>query len=131
MSIVLWPDIKFFKRSEFDQSGAPGSGVNMDLGFVAKLDAMRGIYGKTMIVTSGYRSAEYDAAMCLRLGKPVIPNNAHVAGHAADISCVTSRERLALIAAAIQAGINRIGVDALHIHLDDAPHLPPNVFFLE
>lgn len=129
----------YFDPREFDCAGLPGTGlVHMDLSFVEKLNNTRKLYGKPMRVTSGYRTVEHERKILA--GKPGLvvasmqgpnPFSAHTGGHGADIACSGSRERYELIRAAIAAGINRIGFDVAHVHLDDDPRLPPNVIWLE
>jgi uncharacterized protein YcbK (DUF882 family) len=133
--MAQWSDFyPEFRPYEFDQRTPDGKGTgekNMSLDFVAKLHRMRKILDRPVTITSGWRSEAHDAAVCKAAGKPVFKPNAHVNGHAADIACAGARERYFLIKAAMEAGINRIGGDAYHIHLDDDPALPPNVFFFE
>ena len=128
---MSWAGIKYFKPSEFDQPGKSGSGINMKTDFILKLDKTRELFGQPMIVTSGYRSPEYDKALVEKIGKKWIPNNAHTAGFAADIKCSSSRDRFLLIRAAMRAGIHRIGFDDAHVHLDDDPKWPADVLFWE
>lgn len=132
---MQWSDIKHFNPAEFDQRTPDGAGTglaHMDIGFVAKLDKTRELLGAPMTVNSGWRSKEHDAAVAKAAGKPVIPDpNSHVDGHAADMACTGARERFYLIKAALEAGINRIGFDEAHVHLDDDPRCAPNVIWKE
>lgn len=51
----------YFKWKEFDQKGLPGSGeLYMDREFVELLDELRGVCGFPFIISSAYRSPEYN-----------------------------------------------------------------------
>lgn len=91
-----------------------------DPGLLLLLDAMRGLYGKPMRITSGPRCEAYND----QVGG--VSTSAHLIGKAADIACAYSADRLALVKAAIECGCERIGIDfkAGFIHVDvdhDAP----------
>lgn len=84
------------------------------------LDAMRGLYGKPMRITSGPRCEAYNA----KVGG--VSTSAHLTAKAADIACAYSSDRLALVKAATECGCERIGIDFkngfVHVDVDeDAP----------
>lgn len=108
-----------FKPHEFDSKGAGGKGtwVNMDFGFLIKLQAVRWAVGKPFNITSAYR----DPAHNKRIGGS--PRSAHVLGLAVDISRdnLNKADCLVLIDFAIVCGIHGIGISPSFIHLDAGP----------
>jgi uncharacterized protein YcbK (DUF882 family) len=105
-----------FKPHEFDSKGAGGKGtwVNMDFGFLIKLQAIRWAVGKAFNITSAYR----DPAHNKRIGGS--PRSAHVLGLAVDISRenLSKKDCEALIDMAHKCGIQGIGVAKGFIHID-------------
>src|SRR6185295_12940040 len=152
-----WSGIKHFSPQmdpKLGQSGVPGSAENMDREFMLKLDHARDLANQVMTVNSGWRSVEREKQILA--GKPglIVPSmqganpfSSHTSGHGVDISCVFARDRYLIIAnaiavgfvrmgfdpklvpAALEAGINRIGFDSVHVHLDDEPRLPARVIW--
>lgn len=115
-----WGTIKNFKRSEFDDHTAPGTGDNMDMDFVLKLDKLRSQVGFALKINSGYRTKAHNAAV------GGVPNSAHTKGLAADIRWATGAQLYRIIAAATAMGIYRMGIDfkEKYIHLDMDHSLP-------
>lgn len=81
--------------------------------FVEKLELVRGIYGKPMIVTSGSRCREYNATL-----ENSSPYSSHLQGLAADFWVSASTDRYDLVAAAMTCGITGIGISDKFVHLD-------------
>ena len=53
--------MKYFKYSEFDQKGLLGSGKeHMNQEFLDALDDLREVCGFPIIISSGYRTPEYN-----------------------------------------------------------------------
>lgn len=74
-----WPN---FRPAEFACRGEPGrGGLRVAVALLDKLQALRIAMGRPMVVTSGYRSAGYNATL-----PGAAPNSTHVQGLAADIS---------------------------------------------
>lgn len=74
--------MRYFTYSEFDQKGMEGSGeIYMDRRFLSYLDALRHKCGFPFIVTSGYRTPEYNA----RISSTGL-TGPHTTGKAADIA---------------------------------------------
>ncbi|MDY0261996.1 D-Ala-D-Ala carboxypeptidase family metallohydrolase [Syntrophotalea acetylenica] len=112
-----------FSRREFAcHCGCGADDISPRL--VAILQQMREALGAPLIITSGVRCLEHNA----RVGSK--SNSAHVAGLAVDIECTGSRLRHALVALAVQAGINRIGIGRRFVHLDISETLPQQVLWL-
>lgn len=83
-----------------------------------KLDKARGIAGVPFKITSGVRSAEYNA----KIGGQ--PNSAHLRGYAADIYCKDNEARARIWLALVAVGFERFGIDKNYIHVDCDPSLP-------
>lgn len=112
-------DPKYFKWSEFDQHGLPGSGEQfMDRTFVGMLDQLREKCGFPFVISSGYRSPEYNKQV-----SDTGEGGPHTTGKAADILVNGSRAH-ALVKHASALGFTGIGVSqrgdhaARFIHLD-------------
>ena len=86
------------------------------------LDAMRQLYGRPIIVTSGPRCEDYNA----KVGG--VLDSAHTRAKAADLACTNSRDRLALVHSAIECGCKRIGVAKTFVHVDVDEDLPEGLW---
>jgi len=110
--------VRYFLHSEFDQKGLPGSGQEfMDYIFLNELDALRHRCGFPLVVSSGYRTPEYNN----RVSSTGL-NGPHTTGKAADI-LVARDNAYTLLKHAFEAGcftgigIKQTGNDRF-IHLD-------------
>ena len=110
--------MRYFTYSEFDQKGIEKSGeLHMDRRFLDYLDALRHKCGFPFIVTSGYRSPEYNA----RISNTGL-TGPHTTGKAADIA-VSRGNAYTLLKHAMDLdcftgiGIQQKG-DGRFIHLD-------------
>jgi len=119
---------KWFKLSEFDSPDKPGSGEMMEAEVLEALDIARDIYGHPMVITSGFRTIEYNRQL-LERGYPASPRSSHLLGWAADIAVPNSRKRFLMLEALLDAGFNRIGVYDEHLHVDMDPNKSPNVIW--
>ena len=104
-----------------DEMRCKGSGeIAMDQRFMDRLQNLRNLYGKPVIVTSGYRSPEYNAEVSPKTGR----TGPHTTGRAADIQC-SGADAFELIARALDRGFFGIGIyqkgphKNRFIHLDD------------
>tara|TARA_B110000046_G_scaffold74671_1_gene82765 strand:+ start:2496 stop:2915 length:420 start_codon:yes stop_codon:yes gene_type:complete len=107
-------EIKYFDLSEFDSPDDTDSGDNMDINFVRKLDKAREIAGIPFKVNSGYRTPFHNTMV----GGVESSSHMNIPCCAVDIKAEDSRTRFIIISAAIQVGINRIGIGKNFIHLD-------------
>ena len=106
----------YFKLSEFDSPDLPGSGAKMCPVFLQALDKARGLYGKPMSVTNGYRTKAYGKILQAR-GHQVATKSAHYVGAAADIACPDT-ELIEMLNACWAAGFRRFGIMGGAIHVD-------------
>lgn len=105
---------QYFKDAEFKRCTPACRLADMDAQFMLTLDRVRSLAGIPLVLNSAFRSVAYEKSHN-RAG-----TSAHCQGKAVDIRCNTSANRLAIIRAALAAGIQRIGVGQTYIHLDTA-----------
>lgn len=110
--------MSYFQYKEFDQKGLPGSGEKyMSQIFINRLNDLREKFGKPIIITSGYRSPEYNNKV-----SSTGFTGPHTTGLAVDIS-VMGQDAYDLVAIAFNMGvftgigINQKGIGRF-IHLD-------------
>ena len=108
----LWTLMRHFTPEEFDHP------EKMSHAMLLRLERVRRYAKVPMKVTSDYRDPKDDD-----------DNSAHTRGLAVDIACTTSRDRFAIVNAALAVGIKRIGVYDRHIHLDVDDSLPQGVMW--
>tara|TARA_R110000751_G_scaffold1024_1_gene4179 strand:+ start:1845 stop:2294 length:450 start_codon:yes stop_codon:yes gene_type:complete len=107
-------EIKHFTLAEFDSPDDIGSGDNMCLEFLSKLDEAREIAGIPFKVNSGYRTPSHN----IKINGVKHSSHMNIPCNAVDVHVEGSRERFLIISSAIKVGINRIGVGKNFIHLD-------------
>ncbi len=105
--------MKYFKLEEFDSPDQPGSGKHMKKEFLQLLDKSRALAGIPFVVTSGFRTRDWNERVGGRVG------SSHLAGCAADLSCTSSGARSQIVQALIKVGFNRIGIGKNFIHVDN------------
>ena len=115
-------NLNYFTLSEFSSPDLPNSGLNMDSGFLTKLEEARAIAGIPFRITSGYRSKEHNE----QVGG--VPNSSHLIGVAADIAVNSGHDRYVILNALIRAGFKRIGVAKTFIHCDTDDSKPNSVW---
>lgn len=76
-----------------------------------------------MYIESGYRCEKHNADPKIG-GKP---ESAHLTGEAADIRCLSSSDRYALLRVLLSFGAKRIGLHQKFIHVDVSETLDQNV----
>lgn len=114
---------RYFSDKEF-KNCSPSCSINdMDKEFMDKLDILREKAGIPLVITSAYRSREWD------LSKGRSGNGAHTKGVAVDIRCNNSHNRFLILKAALEIGFKRIGIANTFIHVDDDSSLPQEVIW--
>ncbi|HET8735177.1 MAG TPA: D-Ala-D-Ala carboxypeptidase family metallohydrolase [Pricia sp.] len=113
--------MRYFKLSEFDSPDNPGSGSNMQLPLLVKLDYARALAGIPFVITSGYRTRSHNR----KVGG--VSNSSHLTGWAVDISAPGSATKYKIVEAALQAGFTRIGIGENFVHVDDDPDKVKNL----
>ncbi len=103
---------KYFNENDFLKANPPCEISQMNEKFLHKLDACRELAGIPFRVTSAFRTIEHEISR-KRSGK-----SAHTLGVAVDVACTDSISRFKIIKAALEVGINRIGIAKTFIHLD-------------
>jgi uncharacterized protein YcbK (DUF882 family) len=86
------------------------------------------MFGRPIIINSGYRSPEYNSAIAT-----TGPRGPHTTGQAADIKVLDSSTRFLLVTLAVECGFTGIGIAKTFIHLDDIlqnPHIPRPMLWL-
>ena len=112
--------MKFFHEDEFRCQHC-GSHKGLDWSFAAEIDELREKLGFPLILSSAYRCSEHPIEK--RKEKP----GSHNTGRAVDVA-VTGEQALKVIAAALEMGFERVGVNqkgsGRFIHLDKAHGFP-------
>lgn len=122
---VDWSKISHFHRAEFDCKCEVGSGDLMQHDFVRRLDMARELSGVKFLISSGYRTKDYNK----QVGGS--SSSAHIAGLAADIVCANDQDRWKIIKALQQVGFQRFGIYSTHIHVDHDTTKKPSIMWLE
>jgi zinc D-Ala-D-Ala carboxypeptidase len=112
--------MKYFNPAEFM---CHHCGENkMDAVFLAEIDALRGLCGFPLSVTSGYRCPTHNQAV-----STTGPNGPHTTGRAVDFG-VRGAQALEVIKHAMAMGFTGIGVQqkgvTRFIHIDNLPNAP-------
>lgn len=115
--------MKYFSHNEFDSPDEEGSGKNMDYDLLNMIDKARELYGKPIVVTSGFRTESHNE----KVGG--VSSSSHLKGLAIDVSCVRSKDRFEMLTALLEVGFNRIGVASTFIHVDVDKNKSQNVIW--
>lgn len=115
----------YFKASEFENCSPSCSWLDMEFSFLAQLDSARHEAGVPFVLTSAYRSKDYE-----RL-KGRKGTSSHCKGVAVDIRCRSSAMRFKIIHACLNHGIHRIGVYKHFLHVDADYSKPSAVWYGE
>ena len=112
--------MQFFHEDEFRCQHCGKQGMDWD--FAREIDALRERVGFPLILSSAYRCSEHPIE-ARKKGKP----GSHNTGRAVDVA-VTGERALKVIAAALDMGFQRVGVQqkgsGRFIHLDKAHGFP-------
>ena len=112
--------MRYFKLEEFESPDEPGTGCMMCPDFLELLDEARDYAGIPFVITSGFRSVEYNREL-IEQGFSASKNSSHLIGLAADIRVRNSSERWIILDALLEVGITRIGIGKGFIHADADP----------
>lgn len=116
---------KYFKLTEWTNSGHTHTVSELNTHLVDLLDIMRGECGFPFRITSGKRTkAENDNLI------DAVGNSAHLTGLSVDIQCITDEQRFKMIQSAFQNGIKRIGIAKGYLHFDVDNSKPQEVVWL-
>jgi len=119
----FWNDLTHFTPAEFDSPDQPGSGEKgMDETFMRRLQMLRNLYRKPLVISSGYRTARYNE----QIGGA--DKSLHLKGKAADV-LVAGQEAYELLGLALAVGFKGVGVNQkgpwgqrfIHLDLRDTP----------
>jgi len=116
-----WELIKYFKPQEFQDSRTGSLKIALEL--VRKLDQLREMLGKPIVINSGYRTPETNRLV------GGSPTSSHLYGLAVDIKCLSSATRFSIIQNAMMLGFRRIGVANNFVHLDIDPEKVQDVMW--
>lgn len=103
--------MKYFKDSEFLMGGKVVFD-KMDLGFLEQLELLREKVGIPLIITSSYRSPEYNKSI------KGAKNSMHLYGRAVDIAVREGQIRRKIINAALDLNLT-VGVAGTFLHIDN------------
>jgi uncharacterized protein YcbK (DUF882 family) len=110
-----------WRWADFHPDEADGGVGMLAYNFLDRLQMLRAMYGKPMIVTSAYRSPEHNARVS-STGR----DGPHTTGRAVDV-LVMGGDALALVALAVECGFTGVGLSqkgnhgSRFVHLDDLP----------
>ena len=113
---ILSNEIRYFRAEEFICKHC--GRVKMDTDLVKKLEKIRRLYNRPIIITSAYRCPIHN----FYIGG--VPDSAHVRGYAADISVPDSFHRGLILPIIYSVGIGRVGIYQRFIHIDIDPEKP-------
>ena len=97
--------------------------VHVSPDLIQVLEAIRDYAGFPLVIASGYRCKDHNAAM------GGADDSAHLRGEAADIKIVSSHQRFKIIEAAMLAGVSRMGFGSKFLHVDVSVRLPQEIFW--
>lgn len=124
----LYPGKTYFTTGEFECPCDCGFGsVEEDISeeLIGKLNIMRTLYGKSMVVTSGARCDEQNHAVGGVANSAHLPHPISGRCRAVDILVRNGNERLQLLDLARMVGIERIGIATNFLHFDVEEELLP------
>lgn len=111
----------YFQEKEFNKCTPSCSLQDMNQDFMKRLDNARRIAKIPFVLSSAYRSKEWENSHG-RTG-----TSSHTEGRAVDILCNAPANRFSIINSLLQAGFSRIGIANSYIHVDDSPTHAQNV----
>ena len=116
-------DYPFFSVDELKCKCGECDGGEMSDIFMMKLVRLRRLLGIGMVVSSGFRCANYNA----NVSKTKSRTGPHTTGHSVDVLC-SHTKAFKILELAFEVGMTGVGVrqkgDSRFIHLDDLPQGP-------
>lgn len=109
---VVTRSYEYFSDSEFARCSPPCSINQLSPVLLDRLSVARERAGIPFVITSAYRSREYE----IKHGRN--GSSSHCLGLAIDIKCTSSFQRYYMVKALLECGFYRIGVYPRHIHVD-------------
>ena len=103
---------------------------DIDKNLIDKLNMIRILYNKPMVVTSGARCEDYNASVGGKPDSAHLPDKVTGQCRAADILVRSSEDRYTLLSLALKLGITRVGFGPNFLHIDTAVDLPSPVGFM-
>lgn len=103
---------KYFKPQEFERATPACKISDMSEILLRRLDEARRICGMPFIITSAYRSKEYERK------KGRTGTSSHCKGVAVDLHCGSAHVRYRMLYSLVVAGFKRIGIYENFIHAD-------------
>jgi uncharacterized protein YcbK (DUF882 family) len=128
----LYPMGSYFTTHEFKcpcDCGFGSEEKHIDPDLIEKLNMVRMIYGKPMVVTSGARCEDYNRQVGGVEDSAHLPHPATRQCRAVDILVEDSMDRHDLIDLALKIGFVRMGLASNFLHFDVAWDLPNPVVF--
>lgn len=116
--------MRYFSEKEFEKCHPSCRMSQCNSESLLRLDRAREIAGVPFVLSSAYRSEQYDKAKG-RSGK-----GAHTKGKAFDILCPNSSHRFCIVFGALAAGFTRIGISNTFVHIDDDSSLSNPLIWL-
>jgi hypothetical protein len=118
----------YFPESEFPKCKPPCKKEDMHPDFMTKLNKTREAAGIPFTLVSAGRTPEWEKEN-KRDGKSDHVYDKAMKARGVDVKALDGRSKYLIITAALKNGFTRIGVHRSFIHLGDAPHNPPQVFW--
>lgn len=101
-----------FSESDFARCVPPCKASDLSQELLDRLEYARSLCGFSFILTSAYRTQEYEH------DKNRTGSSSHCKGLAVDISCNSEERRYILVQNLLRAGFSRIGIGKTFIHAD-------------
>lgn len=109
----------------FSHCNPQSSANDLDLVFLRKLRKVADVYGKDLVITSAYRTVDYE------ISKKRSGNSSHCKRLAVDIAVNNGSDRLKLVYCLLGIGFKRIGVAKSFIHVDMDSDKPDSLWVYE
>lgn len=116
-------NIRHFRPEELECKCGCGLLI-VETRLIDRLDAMRGMLGMPLVLTSFTRCPDHNKAV------GGVEGSEHLSGEGADIKVLSSATRHKVLDAAYDEGFSRIGIAKTFIHLGICPDKPAGVTWL-